>query len=134
MLWLAKDRHKFFNPNPTKRTDIGDCVLRTFCRATGKDWDTVFKELCEIAFELKALPNSDVTWKAYMERSGEFREHKLIIKKGSKRPTPTTFSKAHKEGTFILSLAGHLVCVQDGFFWDTWDCGDKAVYKYWEKV
>lgn len=131
---MAKSKHKYFNPNPKKREDVGDCVIRAFCKATGKDWDAMFKELCELAFELKALPNSDVTYKEYLKRSHDFAEHKLRIKKGVKRPTVESFAKANKKGTYILTLANHLVAVVDGYYYDTWDCGEKSVYKFWEKV
>lgn len=131
---MIKTRNKYFNPNPKKREDASDCVVRALCKATGKDWDTVFNELVEIAFELKVMPNSDDAYKVYLERSKDFKEHKISIKKGSKRPTVQSFAEKHKKGTFVLRVANHLVTVKDGYFYDTWDCGIKSVYKYWEKI
>ena len=128
-----KTRNKFYNPNPNKRTDVGDCVIRSMCKATGKDWDTVFNDLVAIAFEKKCMPNSDDAWKEYLSQHG-FEYRKLSIKKGSKRPTPQTFATKNKKGTFVLVIAGHIVTCQDGYFWDTWDCGEKGMYGYWEKV
>lgn len=128
-----KTRNKFYNPNPSKRTDVGDCVVRALCKATDNDWDTVFKALVEIAFEMKCMPSSDDAWKEYLSRNG-FAYRKLSIKKGSKRPTPQTFSASNREGTYVLVVAGHIVTSQDGYFWDTWDCGAKGMYGYWEKV
>lgn len=130
---MAKTRNKYYNPNPQKREDVGDCVVRALCKATEQDWDTVFKGLCEIAFEQKAMPNSDTVWKEYISQRG-FEYRKLTIKKGDKRPTPQTFSAKNREGTYILVVAGHLVCSKDGYYYDFWDCGSKAMYGYWEKV
>lgn len=128
---MAKTRNRYYNPNPMKKEGI-DCVVRTLCRATGKDWDTVYKDLCEIGFELKVMPNDDEAWKEYIKRHN-FIEHKLVIKKGMKRPTVQSFATSHKAGTFILQVAHHLVTCEDGYFYDTWDCGNKSLYKYWEK-
>ena len=51
-----------------------------------------------------------------------------------RRLSVSEFAKRHKKGTFILSLTGHVVCVKNGHWYDTWDCGDYKVFKYWEKV
>lgn len=125
-------RFTYYNPNPLeKRTS--DCVIRAFCKASGKDWDTVYQELCKVAFEVKSMPNDDSVWKPYIEEHLKFKAHKLRIQKGAKRPTAGSFAEEHPKGTFILSLANHLVTVHDGQIYDTWDCSSSAVYKYWEK-
>ncbi|MBQ2015580.1 MAG: hypothetical protein II207_01100, partial [Clostridia bacterium] len=63
-----------------------------------------------------------------------FIRHKLSIKKGSKRPTVLSFTKEHKEGTYILSVAHHLTVCKDGKYYDIWDCGESCLYTYWEKI
>lgn len=30
-------------------------------------------------------------------------------------------------------IDGHVVCVQDGFYWDTWDSGQEIPVYYWER-
>ena len=63
-----------------------------------------------------------------------FEYHGISNKKGSKRPTVKSFSKTHKNGIFILSIAGHHVAAVDGNYYDTWDCGEKSLYGYFEKI
>ena len=46
----------FFNPNNRNKA-AGDCVIRAICAAEGKDWDTVYDELC---FEGRYSGNSDM--------------------------------------------------------------------------
>jgi hypothetical protein len=133
-----KTRNRYFNPNPTqgkttKRHTVGDCVVRAMCKATGDDWDTVFKELCEIGFELKAMPNDKITWKEYLDRKG-FKKHSIKVVKGSKRPTVDSFCREHKTGTYVLSVANHLVTAVDGYNYDTWDPAECSLYGYWEKI
>ncbi len=132
MATKQKTRNRYYNPNPLKQ-EGADCVVRAFCKATGKDWDTVYNELCDLGRELKDMPNSDRVWKAYVGNEDEFIEHTIRIKKGMRRPTVDSFAREHKQGTYVLSVANHLVTVVDGFHYDTWDCSDKSVYKYWEK-
>lgn len=127
-----KSRHKYYNPNPKKREDACDCVVRALCKATGQDWNTVFIELSKLGIELKAMANSDVVWKEYMNRNG-FKRISIKVTKGSKRPTVTSFSNDNRNGTYILQVAGHLVTVENGYFYDTWDCGNKSLYAYYMK-
>lgn len=131
MTTKTKTRNRYYNPNPMKKT-TGDCVVRAMCKATGKDWDTVYKELFEIGFELKVMPNMDEAWREYLIRNG-FIYHKLTIKRGSKRPRVNEFAKNNKTGTFVLRVANHLVTLEDGYYYDTWDSGDCSMYGYWEK-
>ena len=43
------------------------------------------------------------------------------------------FAAEHPDGTYILALATHVVCVRDGDWLDTWDSGDETPLYYWEK-
>lgn len=127
----AKADLKYFNPNP-KNLDVADCVVRALCKATGESWVDMYTQLFELGLEVCDMPNGNTTWKEYVARHESFIERKLQIRKGVKRPTVRTFCKAHPKGTYLLSLANHLVTVQDGCYYDIWDCGEKSVYKYWE--
>lgn len=126
-----KTKNKYFNPHPNKK-EIGDCVIRALCKATDKDWDTMYKELFELGYEIKDLPNGDGTWKEYLKRNG-FIKHSIKVTKGSKRPTVDSFSRSNRKGTYVLNVANHLVTVVDGYYYDTWDCGYKSLYGYYEK-
>lgn len=128
---MSKTKNKYYNPNPLKK-ETGDCVVRAIVKATGKDWDTVYKELFEIGFELKVMPNMDEAWKEYLKRAG-FIYHPIKVKKGSKRPTVDGFARKNKEGTFVLRVANHIVTCEEGFYYDIWDSGDKSMYGYYEK-
>lgn len=128
---MAKTRNRYYNPNPLKK-ETGDCVLRAMCKVLDKDWDTVYKELAEIGFELKVPMTMDECWKEYLIRHG-FTYHGIKVKKGSKRPTVSSFAKEHKKGTYILRVANHIVACVDGYYYDIWDSGNCSLYGYWEK-
>ena len=43
------------------------------------------------------------------------------------------FAEEHPSGTYILALSGHVVCVQNGEWFDTWDSGNEIPLYYWQK-
>ena len=129
---MTKTRNRYYNPNPKKSEKANDCVVRALCKATGNAWDDVYNELCAIGFEMKVMPTCKPVWTEYLNRNN-FIQHKLSIKKGMKRPRVQSFASSNKSGTFVLQVAHHIVTCEDGYFYDTWDCGDAALYGYWEK-
>ncbi len=128
----TKTRNKYYNPNPLKK-ETGYCVVRALCKATSKEWDEVYTELFKIGLELKVMPNSDEAWRQYLINNG-FEYRKIPVKKGMKRPTVQTFSMNHKQGTYVLRVANHIVTCEDGYYYDLWDSGHCSLYGYWEKV
>lgn len=129
---MARKYYQYKNENPAKK-EVGDCVVRALATATGNAWDDVYKELFEIGFTLKVMPNSDEAWREYLTRKG-FVKNTISNKKGSKRPTVLSFTKEHKEGAFVLQVANHLTVSKDGIFYDIWDCSEKSLYSFWSKA
>lgn len=119
------------NENPLKK-ETCDCVIRALVTATGESWDNIYKDLFQIGFEWKVMPNSKEAWEELLIRKG-FTRNKISNAKGSKRPTVKEFTKEHIEGTYILQVANHLTVSKDGVYYDIWDCGDKSLYSYWSK-
>jgi hypothetical protein len=129
-------RYKYYQPNKKDlKDDYGDCVIRAICKAMGITWIEAFDISVEFSREnqcwVSGMPL--VLLKKFFSRLG-FTYNGISNKKGSKRPTVEGFAKDHKSGTYILSVANHLVTVVDGYYYDTWDCGDKSLYGYYEKV
>ena len=123
----------YFQPNSKDiKDEYGDCAVRAICKAENKSWVEIFDSLCVIARELQAMPSSKVTCETFFKKNG-YTYQGISNKKGSKRPTVAQFSKNNKKGTFILVVANHYVCAQDGNYFDIWDCGEKSMYGYWEK-
>lgn len=121
------------NVNPNDNL-AGDCVVRSLTKASGSSWEETFKGLCELAYEMKYLPNADEVWKEYARSIGF--EYKALpkVEKGGKRPIASELSKQLGSGNYILRVSKHLVASVDGKYYDSWDSGKKPVYGYWEKV
>ncbi|MFG3611419.1 hypothetical protein [Rummeliibacillus stabekisii] len=128
---MTKSLNKFYNPNPLKKiTD--DSVVRALAKATNSEWDTVYTALYEIGTGLKVMPDSKESYEQFLKDRG-FTYTGISTKKGSKRPTVEKFTKANKKGTYVIRVAHHVVTAVDGFYFDTWDSGHKAMYGYWTK-
>ena len=72
-------------------------------------------------------------YEKYLEEVKKFKYQGISNKKGTRRPTVKSFANTHRNGTYVLRLAHHLVTVVDGFYYDTWDSGEYSLYGYWEK-
>lgn len=125
--------YKYFQPNELDIKDKQpDCSIRCLCKAENIEWLEAFDRLTLIARELWSVLNSKQTYETYLKKNG-YVYHKISNAKGSKRPTVETFTKEHKTGTHVLVIANHYVCSKDGYYYDTWDCGQSCLYGYWSK-
>ena len=97
-------------------------------------WFEAFEACIEFMKEKQCLL-SGMTLELYKKLYGVFGfEYSGISNtKGTKRPTIKSFAASHKKGMYILNVAHHQVAVVDGYYYDTWDCGEKSLYGYFEK-
>ena len=131
-------RSKYF-----KATDVGDCVTRAICNATGKDYKIVYSDLKELAkherITKKHKHKSSVrdgvskrTLKKYIKSLGWVWHPVMGI--GTGCTMHLTDEDFPPFGTYIVSVSKHLTCVKDGVILDTYDCsrdGSRCVYGYW---
>lgn len=129
-------RSKYF-----KAENVGDCVCRAICNATGMDYKEVYDGLNHRAKkERKARGRSSA-------RDGVKigTERRFLAELGwTWHPTMQIGSgcKVHLRedelpgGTLIVSVSKHLTCVKDGVLYDTYDCsrdGTRCVYGYYTR-
>lgn len=132
-------REKYF-----KGQNVGDCVTRAICNATGKDYLEVYNALNDLGKKertgkhKKGKSNArngvyKTTFKKYIKSLGWEWVPTMLIGEGC---------KVHlndcelPKGTLIVSVSRHLTCVKDGVLYDTYDCtrdGTRCVYGYFVK-
>lgn len=128
------DLYKYYQPNKKDIKDqYGDCVIRALTKALNMEWLEVFDEITPLSRELQIPFNVKPCYETYLTKVKGFTYKGISNTKGTKRPTVSTFAKEHKEGTYILRVAHHLVAVVNGHYYDTWDSGNKSLYGYWTK-
>ena len=129
--------YKYYQPNRKDLKDkYGDCTIRALTKALGVTWLEAFDLIIPFCREYQCSNIFDVPSKIeakIMSQLG-FKYYGISNARGSKRPTVASFAKTHKSGTYILNVANHEVAVVDGIYYDTWDCGYKSLYGYYEKV
>lgn len=129
------------NVNP-KNLNVGDCVIRAIAKASGESWDNVYKELCEIGFKKKRMPNNKIVYGYYLKKKG-WKKCKMPRHCDNTRYTVAEFLDEYandndKMQNIIINVAKHLTCgaidyYGVGVLYDTWDCSQKCVGNYWIK-
>lgn len=127
----ANNRWHKYNPNP-KQKNVGDCSLRAYCAGFGWDWESSFDESAAVAKGEAIMMDTAKTCDKVLKNNGyiideEFRKSKR------KDLTVNEFAMTHPYGTYFLHTHGHLLCVKNGEYWDSWDSGDKKVKKIYVK-
>lgn len=122
--------YKPYNPNPRGKR-VGDCVIRAISKATGQDWTTTYAGVVLKGYEMADMPSADYVWGEYLKDRG-FRRYAVPENYGVSY-TVDTFSYEHPEGTYILAIGGHVVCVVDGDYYDSWPSGEEIPVYYWSK-
>ena len=121
-----EDLYQKYNPNPTGR-NVGDCTVRAISKAMNQDWDKTYWGLCIEGSILKDMPSANAVWGACLKRYGF---HRALAPDDM---TVGEFAEMNHQGTYILALSGHVVCVKDGILYDTWDSENEVVLYYWRK-
>ena len=120
----------YFNSNP-RSLRVGDCAVRAMCKALGQEWEDAYAGLCSLGFSYADMPSSNFIWGMYLRRYGF--EQKNIPSICPNCTTVGKFAEEHPEGTYVLACPSHVVCVDQGDIYDTWDSSDELVLYYFEK-
>lgn len=120
----------YYNPNPEKKL-VGDCVIRAISKLTNQTWDNTFKEITLKAFEMRDMPSSNEVWSAYL-KDKDFQRF-IIPDTCPDCYSVIDFADDHPKGLFMLATGTHVIAVQDGDYFDTWDSGNEIPIYYWRK-
>lgn len=74
------------------------------------------------------MPSSNSVWGAYLYDNGFGRtipeQHDCTV---------AEFAARHPRGTYVLALSGHVVCLIDGDWYDSWRSDNEIVIYVWSK-
>ena len=134
---IMKGRYKYYQPNRLDLKDeYGDCVIRALSKFFNLSWIDTFHKCLPIIEKYQMLPGQFFFAAQDDKINDELGIRRIPIsnKRGSKRPTVESFAKSHPTGTYIVKVASHVVAVVDGYYYDTWDSGEKSLYAYFERI
>lgn len=105
--------------------------MRAISKATGREWGETYLALCVQGYIDCDLPSANSVWGNYLKKLGYRRC--IIPDTCPDCYTLANFAEDHPKGTYIVALSGHVVCVQDGVIWDSWDSGGGVPLYFWVK-
>ena len=109
-----------------KRKRSADCSVRTLMASEHISWEEAFDILCGFARKVQDMPNETRVLTKAIESLG----YKAMKVPSGPKMTMKEFAKDHKKGEYILYLAGHVVYMKNGNWYDTWDASEYKVLKY----
>lgn len=121
---------KRYNPNP-RASRVGDCTVRAISKLTNQTWNDTYLDLCAYGLILCDMPSSNAVWGAYLRDRG-YRRNAL----DNSCPDcycVADFAHDHQHGKYLLAISGHVVSVENGDWYDTWDSGQEIPQYYWHK-
>lgn len=113
----------YYNPNPVA-VRVGDCAVRAVAKAIGCSWEEAYLRLALMGLQMGDMPSSNNVWGAVLRQKG-FR--RAAIDDG----TVEDFCNRHPKGIYVLTLERHVVTVEDGEVYDTWDCRKEEPIYSW---
>ena len=133
---MSKRRYCYYQPNDKDLKDrYGDCTIRALSKALNVTWLEAFDltvPLCR-EYQVSSVFGAPSSIERNIINRLGFAYVGISNRKGSKRPTVDSFAKDHPSGRYILNVANHEVACVDGKYYDTWDCGEKSLYGYYEQ-
>lgn len=113
----------FYNANPMGRR-VNDCTIRAISRATGRSWDETYRELSLYAQALAVMPDDVFYIDAYLNEHFE----KIFLCKRNNKLTVGDFIERNPYGTYLITMNGHITCVEDGVIYDTFNPSDRFIW------
>lgn len=119
----------YANPNPCRQEEP-DCVVRAIAIATGKNWDDIHWDLCELSHEHCTMPSVNWLWGLYLQKHGF---EKSLLPECPACVTVREFARKYPDGTYVVATGNHAVAVISGNYLDAWDSGDETLTYFYRK-
>lgn len=121
---------KLYNPSPVGR-QVGDCAVRALTKAIGTDWEKAYAELVLMGYTMGDMPSSNAVINAVLKDHGFRRQ--IIPNTCPACYTIRDFANDHPVGMFVAGTGNHVVAIENGTVWDSWDCLNELPIYFWEK-
>ena len=119
---------RYYNPSPVAR-NVGDCAVRALSKALGIDWEAAYATLAMSGFLMADMPSSNAVMAAILRKNGFYRH--IIPNSCPDCYTIEDFSNEHPQGVFVVGTGDHVVTVEDGTIYDSWDSRKEIPVYYW---
>ena len=117
----------YYNANPYGRL-INDCTVRAISLATGCTWNETYEELSDFA-RMQGCMFDDIM---YIDGYLDSKFGRVYQRNDKRKLTVDEFIKQYPEGTYLITMRGHITCCIDGTIYDTFYPGDRLVWDVYE--
>ena len=124
MAWI------FYNPNPQNKL-VGDCVIRAISKLTDKSWEDTYMDIVLQGYMMHDMPSANHVWGTYLHEHGFKRN--VIPDTCPDCYTVIDFCAEHPTGKYMLATGSHVIAIDNGDYYDTWDSGSELPADYWQK-
>lgn len=114
---------RYYNANPCER-HVNDCTVRAISLATNQTWDHTYQELSQFARAQCIMPDDVVYIDEYLERHFE----KIYVCKKNREITVGEFVDRNPQGTYLITMSGHITCARNGIIYDTFDPSTRFIW------
>ena len=122
--------YEYYNTNPLGK-NVGDCVIRALSKALNMSWQDVYIDLCVQGLYMADLPSSNAVWGAYLQDKG-FKRY-IIPNICPNCYTIADFATDNNVGCYIVATGTHVVCVDNGVIFDSWQSENEVPIYYFTK-
>ena len=122
MAWIR------WNPNPVNRI-VGDCAVRAVAKALDVGWETAHVMLDFNSYMMGDISNSNAVIGSVLRQNGFYRA--VIPDSCPDCYTAEDFAQEHPDGVYVLGTGTHVVTVDSGDIYDTWDSSGEVPIYYW---
>ncbi len=119
--------YEYKNLNP-KGLKVSDCTVRAFAMAHGITWYESFDILSDYA-RRECLLIDDVS---FIDRFLKSMYNYECYKCKGEKITVGELCLKYRNGTYLITMQGHITCMIDGIIYDTWDPRDKYAWAIWK--
>lgn len=121
---------EYYQPNPSAR-NVGDCAVRAVAKALDISWETAYALISMNGFAMNDMGSSNSVWGAVLRRNGFYRH--IIPNTCPDCYTVGDFADEHPDGVYVVGTGNHVVTVEDGVVYDTWDSTNEVPLYYWSR-
>jgi hypothetical protein len=122
--------YQFYNPSPVGAR-VGDCAIRAVSKALNTDWNTAYSSLCAEGYKMGDLPNSNAVINSLLMSKGF--ERGVVPNTCPNCYTVGQFADDNPQGVYVLGTGNHVVCVDHGVVFDSWDSSLEIPIYFWKK-
>ena len=121
---------EMYNPSPVGR-QVGDCAVRAVAKAIGTDWGKAYAELTLMGFKMGDMPSANSVINAVLKQYGFRRQ--VVPNTCPDCYSIGDFADDHPNGTYVVATGNHVVTIEDGTIFDSWNSSNEVVLFYWEE-